>query len=210
MSDPRSEKPKNPSRRRFLAGVGLAGAGAALAKHAHGFSGKAPEGVRELTVPLVVNGKKRAIKVEARTTLLSALREHLDPPVIGPKQVCEQGACGACTVLLDGRPVNSCLVLAADAASARIVTAEGLGTPGHLNPVQAALVEHDGLMCGYCTPGLVVTLSALLEKNSNPTLDQVQHACAGNFCRCGTYPRVFESALAAAKAKRGLGGLQGG
>jgi len=79
-----------------------------------------------------------------------------------------------------------------------------------LNPVQAALVEHDGLMCGYCTPGLVVTLSALLEKNSNPTLDQVQHACAGNFCRCGTYPRVFESALAAARAKRGLGGLQGG
>src|SRR5215469_8558711 len=115
MRDHRSDGPKNPSRRRFLAGVGLAGEGAALAKHAHGFGGKAPKGVRELSVPLVVNGKKRAVKVEARTTLLSALRDHLDPPVIGPKQVCEQGACGACTVLLDARPVNSCLVLAADA-----------------------------------------------------------------------------------------------
>jgi len=210
MSDHRSDGPKNPSRRRFLAGVGLAGAGAALAKHAHGFRSKGPEGVRELSVPLVVNGKKRTVEVEARTTLLSALRDHLNPAVIGPKQVCEQGACGACTVLLDGRPVNSCLVLAADAAGARIVTAEGLGTPRHLSPVQAALVEHDGLMCGYCTPGFVVTVSALLDRNPNPTLGEVQRACAGNFCRCGTYPRVFESALAAARAKRGLGGVRGG
>src|SRR5262249_59715953 len=110
---------KSASRRRFLAGVGLVGAGAALAKHAHGFRGKSPGGMREMSVPLVVNGKKRTVEVEARTTLLSALRDHLQPPVIGPKQVCDQGACGACTVLLDGRPVNSCLVLAPDAAGAR-------------------------------------------------------------------------------------------
>jgi xanthine dehydrogenase YagT iron-sulfur-binding subunit len=210
MSDHRPDRPKNPSRRRFLAGVGLAGAGAALAKHANAFRGKAPISVRELTVPLVVNGKKREIAVEARTTLLSALRDRLDPPLIGPKQVCDQGACGACTVLLDGRPVNSCLVLAADAIGARIVTAEGLGTPAHLSPLQAALVKHDGLMCGYCTPGFVVTLTALLDRNGSPTLSEVQRACVGNFCRCGTYPRVFEAALAAAKEKRGPARVLGG
>jgi xanthine dehydrogenase YagT iron-sulfur-binding subunit len=210
MSDHRSDRPKNPSRRRFLAGVGLAGAGAALAKHAQAFRAKAPTSVRELTVPLVVNGKKRSIAVEARTTLLSALREHLVPPLIGPKQVCDQGACGACTVLLEGRPVNACLVLAADAIGARIVTAEGLGTPGRLNDVQAALIRHDGLMCGYCTPGFVVTLSALLDKNANPSLAEVQRACAGNFCRCGTYPRVFEAALSAAKERRSRARVLGG
>ncbi len=210
MSDHRSDRPKNPSRRRFLAGVGLAGAGAALAKHANAFRGKAPTSVRELTVPLVVNGKKREIAVEARTTLLSALRDRLQPPVIGPKQVCDQGACGACTVLLEGRPVNSCLVLAADAIGAHVVTAEGLGTPARMSDVQAALVQHDGLMCGYCTPGFVVTLSSLLEKNANPTLPEIQRACAGNFCRCGTYPRVFEATLAVAKQRRGGSRGRGG
>jgi aerobic-type carbon monoxide dehydrogenase small subunit (CoxS/CutS family) len=128
------------------------------------------------------------------------MRDRLDPGVTGPKLVCDVGTCGACTVLMDGKPVYSCLVLAVDAVGKKLTTVEGLGTPENLNEVQKAFVEHDGLMCGFCTPGFVTTISAYLKKNSTPTLDQVREACKGNFCRCGTYPRVFEAALAAAKA----------
>ena len=146
-----------------------------------------------------MNGRPRAVSVEPRTTLLSALRSHLDPPVTGAKLVCDQGTCGACTVLLDGKPVYSCLVLAADAAGKKVTTVEGLGTPESPSAVQAAFVEQDALMCGFCTPGFVTTLTAYLKKNPNPTPAEVREACKGNFCRCGTYPRVFEAALAAAK-----------
>jgi aerobic-type carbon monoxide dehydrogenase small subunit (CoxS/CutS family) len=112
------------------------------------------------------------------------------------------GTCGACTVLIDDKPVYSCLVLAVDAANKKITTAEGLGTPEKPNAVQAAFVEHDALMCGFCTPGFVTTISAYLKKNPNPSLAEVKEACKGNFCRCGTYPRVFEAALAAAKGSQ--------
>ena len=152
-----------------------------------------------ITVALDVNGQRHMAKVEPRTTLLSALRHNLDPPLTGPKLVCDMGTCGACTVLLDGRAVYSCLVLAVDAAGKRLTTVEGLGSPENLNGVQQAFVEHDALMCGFCTPGFVTTVTAYLKKNPNPTLEEVREACKGNFCRCGTYPRVFEAALAAAK-----------
>jgi aerobic-type carbon monoxide dehydrogenase small subunit (CoxS/CutS family) len=102
-------------------------------------------------------------------------------------------------VLLDDKPVYSCLVLAVDAVGKPIRTVEGLGSPEKLSPVQSAFVEKDALMCGFCTPGFVMTISAYLKTNSNPTLEEVREACKGNFCRCGTYPRVFEAALAAAK-----------
>jgi aerobic-type carbon monoxide dehydrogenase small subunit (CoxS/CutS family) len=101
--------------------------------------------------------------------------------------------------LLDGKPVYSCLVLAVDATNKKITTVEGLGTPENPNAVQTAFVDSDALMCGFCTPGFVTTISAYLKKNANPTLAEVREACKGNFCRCGTYPRVFEAALAAAK-----------
>jgi xanthine dehydrogenase YagT iron-sulfur-binding subunit len=213
MADERDEGQKkslqhDPSRRRFLRGVGVAGAGAALADHlllrkdaeadAAGESGTTPVAV-ELSVVLDVNGQRRSVRVEPRTTLLSALRHNLDPPLTGPKLVCDMGTCGACTVLMDGKPVYSCLVLAADAAGKKLTTVEGLGTPESLSGVQKAFVEHDALMCGFCTPGFVTTVSAYLKKNPNPTLEEVREACKGNFCRCGTYPRVFEAALAAAK-----------
>ena len=205
------ESPPDPSRRRFLKGVGIAGAGAALADHlaqtaeaetraAQAEAAKVPTAAA-LNLTLDVNGRPRKVSVEPRTTLLSALRSHLDPPVTGAKLVCDQGTCGACTVLLDGKPVYSCLVLAADAAGRKVTTVEGLGTPDNPNAVQAAFVEQDALMCGFCTPGFVTTVSAYLKKNPNPTLAEVREACKGNFCRCGTYPRVFEAALAAAKAK---------
>ena len=146
-----------------------------------------------------MNGNKRDVQVEPRTTLLNALRNHLEPAVTGPKLVCDMGTCGACTVLLDGKPVYSCLVLAVDAVNKKITTVEGLGSPENPNAVQAAFVENDALMCGFCTPGFVTTISAYLKKNPNPSLAEVREACKGNFCRCGTYPRVFEAALAASK-----------
>jgi xanthine dehydrogenase YagT iron-sulfur-binding subunit len=208
-SSAKRESPPDPSRRRFLKGVGIAGAGAALADHlaltaeaeaaaAEGEAAKRPTSAA-LELTLEVNGRRRPVSVEPRTTLLNALRNHLDPAVTGPKLVCDLGTCGACTVLLDGKPVYSCLVLAADAVGKRVTTVEGLGTPESPNAVQAAFVEKDALMCGFCTPGFVTTISAYLKKNPNPTPAEVREACKGNFCRCGTYPRVFEAALAAAK-----------
>lgn len=215
MSDDRERKEKttrhDPSRRKFLKGVGVAGAGAALADHLIGSDKKiaatetagAPDPIAgTVEVVLDVNGAKRTVTVEPRTTLLNALRNHVEPPLTGPKLVCDMGTCGACTVLMDGKNVYSCLVLAVDAVGKKLTTVEGLGSPEHLNAVQSAFVEHDGLMCGFCTPGFVTTISGYLKKNPNPTLAEVREACKGNFCRCGTYPRVFEAALAAAKAAK--------
>ncbi|MFL6334311.1 MAG: (2Fe-2S)-binding protein [Pyrinomonadaceae bacterium] len=210
------ESPPDPSRRRFLKGVGIAGAGAALADHLAQTAEAETKAARDeaaklptagtLSLTLDVNGRRRPVSVEPRTTLLNALRNHLEPAVTGPKLVCDVGTCGACTVLLDGRPVYSCLVLAADAAGRKVTTVEGLGTPERPNAVQAAFVEQDALMCGFCTPGFVTTISAYLKQNPNPSMAEVREACKGNFCRCGTYPRVFEAALAAAKAKAGTEG----
>src|SRR5205085_284773 len=154
-----------------------------------------------LEITLDINNQKRTARVEPRTTLLNTLRNNLDAPLTGPKLVCDMGTCGACTVLMDGKPVYSCLVLAVDAAGKRLTTVEGLGSAENLSGVQQAFVEHDALMCGFCTPGFVTTVTAYLKKNPNPTLEEVREACKGNFCRCGTYPRVFEAALAAAKSK---------
>lgn len=215
MSDEHELKKKSsrhdPSRRKFLKGVGVAGAGAALVDHIIAPDTKAA-GKKSIvagqpvsgTVDIVldVNGAKRNVSVEPRTTLLNALRNHLEPAVTGPKLVCDMGSCGACTVLMDGKNVYACLVLAVDAVGKKLTTVEGFGTPENMSAVQAAFVEHDGLMCGFCTPGFVTTISAYLKKNANPTLDEVREACKGNFCRCGTYPRVFEAALAAAKSAR--------
>lgn len=194
----------DPGRRRFLKGVGLAGAGAAIIdliepEKAHAtLPNVSPSSDGTVEVALLVNGQRRTARIEPRTTLLTALREYLDPPVTGPKLVCDMGTCGACTVLLDEAPVYACLVLAVDAAGKKITTAEGLGTPDRMNPVQRAFVEKDALMCGFCTPGFVTAISALLRKNPRPTVEEIREACQGNFCRCGTYPRVFEAALAAA------------
>ena len=217
MSDEHDPKKKSsrydPSRRKFLKGVGVAGAGAALADHFISADTKIPAAESVTTgepiagtvsIALAVNGARRNVTVEPRTTLLNALRNDLEPAVTGPKLVCDMGTCGACTVLMDGKNVYSCLVLAVDAVGKKLTTVEGFGSPENLSAVQSAFVEHDGLMCGFCTPGFVTTISAYLKKNPNPTLDEVREACKGNFCRCGTYPRVFEAALAAAKARHAV------
>jgi aerobic-type carbon monoxide dehydrogenase small subunit (CoxS/CutS family) len=157
-----------------------------------GISGPAP-----VPITLTVNGKKESLSLEPRVTLLSALRNHLD--LTGAKQVCDRGQCGACTVLLDGRPVMSCMTLAITAQNQKIETVEGLAKGDQLHPVQEEFIAHDALMCGFCTPGFVMSVKAMLDRNSNPTLEDVKAACQGNICRCGTYPKVFEAALAAAK-----------
>jgi xanthine dehydrogenase YagT iron-sulfur-binding subunit len=209
----KNDEAPNPSRRRFLKGVGIAGAGAAIADKLWATETEeqataTPAGSRPLTgtinVALDVNGQRHMAKIEPRTTLLNTLRNNLDTPLTGPKLVCDVGTCGACTVLIDGKPVYSCLVLAIDAVGKKITTVEGFGSPESLSTVQAAFVEKDALMCGFCTPGFVTTVSAYLKKNPNPTLAEVREACKGNFCRCGTYTRVFEAALAAAKNKSGV------
>jgi aerobic-type carbon monoxide dehydrogenase small subunit (CoxS/CutS family) len=189
------------SRRSFLktAGVGAA----ATTMVGVGAKGEAAQvlGPDAVTLSLKVNGAARQVTVEPRVTLLDALRNHLD--LTGSKQVCDRGGCGACTVLLDGEPVNSCLILAADAEGREITTIEGLGTPEKMSALQAAFVEKDAMQCGFCTPGFVVAGTALLAKTPSPTLDQIKAGLAGNLCRCGTYGRVFEAVQAAAKAKRG-------
>ena len=212
----RPESPRETpplSRRQFLRGAGVVGVTAALAPALMERGESATEAVRDdsrsavqrgtIRLTLNVNGQKRTASMEPRTTLLNALRNHLEPPITGPKVVCDRGACGACTVEADGKTVYSCMMLAADAVGKKITTIEGVSpSEGHLHPVQAAFVQHDALMCGFCTPGFVMSVRNCLDKNPHATLEQVRHACAGNICRCGTYPKVFEAALAAAKNMR--------
>ena len=139
--------------------------------------------------------------VEPRVTLLDALRNHLD--LTGAKQVCDRGGCGACTVLLDGEPVNSCLILAADAEGHEITTVEGLGTPEKMSPLQAAFVEKDALQCGFCTPGFVVSGTALLAKNPTRRSTRSRPASPATSAAAAPTAAIFEAVQAAAKAKRG-------
>ena len=150
------------------------------------------------TVPITlnVNGKPLKLQVEPRVTLLEALRTHT--PLTGAKEVCDRGTCGACTVLMDDVSVYACSKLAIDSQNAKITTIEGLAQSGKLTPVQQAFIDQDALMCGFCTPGFIMSVTALLKKNSKPTAQDVRHACSGNLCRCGTYPRVMQAALKAA------------
>jgi len=189
------------SRRSFLKTAGVGAAATTMVGVGAPTEAAQVLGPDAVTLSLKVNGTVQKVMVEPRVTLLDALRNHLD--LTGAKQVCDRGGCGACTVLFDGQPVNSCLLLAADAEGHEITTVEGLGTPEKMSPLQAAFVEKDAMQCGFCTPGFVVSGTALLAKVPSPTLDQIKAGLAGNLCRCGTYGRVFEAVQAAAKAKRG-------
>ncbi|MCS6831500.1 MAG: (2Fe-2S)-binding protein [Armatimonadota bacterium] len=213
---PHSPEEVDASRRQFLRNLGVTAAMASLlssgavleerrAKRAQAETlqtqpGGAPALRGTVTVTLQVNGKEHALQIEPRVTLLDALRDHLG--LTGTKRVCDRGSCGACTVLLDGKPVYSCSVLAVDAQGRRIETVESLAQGEQLHPLQQAFVERDALMCGFCTPGFIMSLKALLDRTPQPTLQQVKEACAGNICRCGTYNRIFEAAIAAAQSVR--------
>jgi len=147
-----------------------------------------------------LNGKKVEVEAPVTVNLLALLREYLD--TTGPKFGCEQGNCGACTVLLDGEPVNACLVLAPIVEGREVMTIEGIGTPDKPHVLQKAFTEYYGAQCGFCTPGMIVSAYALLKKNPHPTRDDVVNAIVGNVCRCTGYAKIVESVLAAADQMR--------
>jgi xanthine dehydrogenase YagT iron-sulfur-binding subunit len=156
-------------------------------------------GPGKVPVTLNVNGKKLSAELEPRVTLLDALRGPFD--ITGAKRVCDRGACGACTVLLDGKLVYACSVLAIDAQGAKITTIEALAEDGKLSPVMAAFVAHDAQQCGFCTPGFVVATTHFLQTHPQPTAEDIRHGLSGNFCRCGTYNGIRAVALAHAGGK---------
>jgi aerobic-type carbon monoxide dehydrogenase small subunit (CoxS/CutS family) len=159
-------------------------------------------GVGPGPVPLrfTLNGEQKAIEVAPQVTLLSALRLHVQ--ATGTKEVCDRGACGACTVLVDGVPRNSCMMLALDVAGAQVTTVEGLAKGGELSPLQQAFVRHDAMQCGFCTPGMLISCHALLQRKQESkgqvAREDVERAISGNLCRCGTYPNVVAAVLDAA------------
>jgi len=153
-------------------------------------------------VSLTVNGDPYDILIPPWRTLLEALRENLG--LTGAKRCCQEGQCGACTVLIDGKPINSCLYLAVEAQGKEILTIEGLARAGgELHPIQRAFVEHGAIQCGFCTPGLILAAKALLDKNPNPTEGDVRQATVGHLCRCTGYFQVTEAILAAAREMAG-------
>ncbi len=187
----------------------LGSAGLLVGELAEGAKGK-PAGHMEagveifgpgpVPVRLRLNGKNYDLQLEPRMTLLDALREKLE--LTGAKRVCDRGTCGACTVILDGKPVYACSLLAIDVQRQPIETIEGLGRPERLHPLQAAFVENDAQQCGFCTPGFIMAARALLQQNPNPKLADVHHGLSGNFCRCGTYAGMRQAVLAAAPFAR--------
>ena len=148
-----------------------------------------------------VNDEPAEVLVQPWDTLLEALRERMG--LTGPKEGCGTGDCGACTIHLDGKPVASCLLLAMQARGRSVRTIEGLGKPDALHPVQQAFVDHDALMCGFCTPGFIMASVGLLEKHPNPTPEQIKKGLDGNICRCGTFSRIFEAVSTVKGVTRG-------
>ncbi len=148
-------------------------------------------------ISLRVNGVERALEVEPRRTLLDALRENLG--LTGAKPGCEMGNCGACTVLLDGEAIYSCLALAVECQGRAITTIEGLTQGDALDPIQQAFIAHDALQCGFCTPGQVLAMKALLDRNPHPDDEEIERAMSGNLCRCGAYPKIRAAARALAR-----------
>ncbi len=150
------------------------------------------------SIELRINDQKIRSSVEGDQTLLDFLREKLS--LTGTKKGCDQGDCGACTVLIDGKPINSCLVLAVEVADRDITTIEGLAHDDKLHPLQQAFIDHDALQCGFCTPGMILTATALLNENPNPTDEEIRNYLQGNLCRCTGYSQIVQAILAAANA----------
>lgn len=146
--------------------------------------------MKDKHVTLTLNGRKATLIVEDRTTLLNALREY---GVTSLKRGCEEGECGACTVIINGLPQKSCLVLAREAEGAEVLTVEGLVKKGRLHPIQQAFVDEGAIQCGYCTPGMVMTTYALLEKNPSPSEEEIKEALSGNICRCTGYLSIIRA-----------------
>jgi carbon-monoxide dehydrogenase small subunit len=162
--------------------------------------------MKNIELALVVNGRKEELSIPPNRTLLEMLREDLQ--LTGAKEGCGHGECGACMVILDGRTVNSCLILAAELEGASVVTIEGLKQGEQLHPVQQAFIDRSGMQCGFCTSGQVLAAKALLDEKPNPTPDEIRDGMAGSFCRCTGYTKIFDSVAAAAELLRAHQGEQ--
>lgn len=215
MDTPRDNQTRSSgvSRRSFMQTLGLSAAGAAIADRAEalerGQDGAQPRdgqpggpaifGPDPVAVQLNVNGRLVRTTIDPATTLLECLR--INAGLTGTKEVCDRASCGACSVLVDGRLVNACMMLALDAVGSEITTIEGLGEGAgdgeRLHPIQRAFIKHDALQCGFCTPGLIVAAKSLLDRTPRPDLKQIRKGLAGNICRCGTYTNVFNAVLEA-------------
>ena len=209
MSDKEKKKGTNISRRNFLKGVGTGTVAATVAPSVlisgeKAADAQAGEAVASATIQLNINGKPYQVEVEARTTLLTVLRDGIDTSgsnidLTGAKLICDRGECGGCTVMVDGKTVYACMMLAMDAQGKQITTVEGVADGENLHPVQEAFIQHDALMCGFCTPGFIVSSAALLSENTEPTLEEIKVGLSGNTCRCGTYPFIFDAVKTASK-----------
>jgi xanthine dehydrogenase YagT iron-sulfur-binding subunit len=206
---PNEESPGHGiSRRGFLKGVGIGSGvlgsgilGTALTPEQAMAQATAASRARmwgpgAVPIELTVNGQKRSLQLEPRVTLLEALRDSIE--LTGAKKVCDRASCGACTVMLDGRPAYSCSVLAIEAQGKNVQTVEGLAQGGALSPIQAAFVENDAQQCGFCTSGMVMAAKACIDKYPNPTKEQIRLSMGGNLCRCGTYVGVGKAIVEAA------------
>jgi xanthine dehydrogenase YagT iron-sulfur-binding subunit len=194
------------SRRGFLKGAGVTAATTvietanALARETK--DSDRVQGPEALPVKLHINGREQSVLIEPRDTLAQTLRDNIG--LTGTKVVCDRGSCSACTVWIDKTPALACMTLSIDTAGRQITTIEGLSHGDTMHPVQAAFVKHDAMQCGFCTPGMVMSCAALLERNPTPNLSDVKHAVSGNLCRCGTYPKVFAATLDVARQRASL------
>jgi xanthine dehydrogenase YagT iron-sulfur-binding subunit len=194
------------SRRSFLSHIGAASIAATTPVFASASPSASPavqdtpptDGIEgAVTLSLRINGNDHNLKIDPRTTLLDCLRENLNMP--GTKKGCDHGQCGACTVHINGRRVNSCLTFAIMHSMDEITTIEGIGQPDHLHPMQAAFIKHDGYQCGYCTSGQIMSAVAILKEPVGPTDEDVKQAMYGNICRCGAYPNIIAAVQSARK-----------
>jgi xanthine dehydrogenase YagT iron-sulfur-binding subunit len=208
---PKSRRPKgrtefDVSRRGFLKGAGAVLSsgivvGTESLKASESSAGTKVLGPGKVPVSLKINGAVKTINLEPRVTLLDALRNELE--FTGAKRVCDRATCGACTVMMGGKIVYACTVLAIDAQAKDITTIEGLAAEGHLHPLQQAFVDQDAQQCGYCTPGFVMACKGFLAKHPDPTVDEIRKGLGGNLCRCGTYVGITKAVLQAAQQMKG-------
>jgi aerobic-type carbon monoxide dehydrogenase small subunit (CoxS/CutS family) len=202
MNDPEATGAGAFSRRTFLKGLGTTAVAAvaaqttAVAAELEKVNAEKIIGPGAVPVTLKVNGRKLKLQLEPRVTLLDALRNYSS--LTGAKEGCDRAACGACTVLLDDLPVYACQKLALEAQGHEITTIEGLARGDQLSKVQQAFIAKDALQCGYCTPGFIMSVTALLKQNPHPSVDEIKHACSGNLCRCGTHPHILQAVFQAA------------
>src|SRR5450759_2257710 len=195
--------PLNISRRGFLKGMGTTAITTSITISPLSLPSIAdaapPPAAGEAWIQLNVNDKTHRLKVKSHWTLLDVLRKEIG--LTGAKKFCDRGSCGACTVVMDGKAVYACSRLAIEADNKKILTIEGLLQGGKLHPIQEAFLEHDGLQCGFCTPGQIMSVKALLDKNPRLTQDEIKEGLSGNLCRCSAYPKILKSAMAAAQRR---------